>query len=370
MKTAGLREEWLIFDSLKSCVYQRISIEQLDLVHHVPPEETFLQRNGQRKALAAQGTEKFPLRNSTAISDVYINSADAKADGVVWYKDLPLCDERNRVFLNHDVVELERRRGKKTIVCLKFVDSLDDADIMAIVLRKLSRSNSIPTMARIELIRIARDEMNFDFETISKLIVSKYKGKKTLNEVINEYRAAKVYEELGTFKPAIGGRCLADMPEAFSKVKFLMGRAEIREEMERSLDARMHFVNMAVSTTILREKRFQDLVPKMLRHEETRKTLFEDNYSKAKATLNRLYPEQNKQTYPYLDLVSASQKLDSPEILRMVGMQIENNPTANPILMVLLEIIEKVTLASPSARTSIQSAIESGNFMREAVDEI
>lgn len=365
MKSSGLIEEWMIFDTVKRCRYVRINISDLDLKHHTPPEETFLQRNKQRKLLAAKSQGKFPVKNTSNVDEIFIHSADINADSKVWYKDVPLCDRKNQIFLNHDVVELEKRRGRKTVVCLKFIDDLDASDIMAVVLRKLSRSNSIPTMARIELFRIAKDELNFDFDTISHLFVSKHKGRKSVIEVVNEYRAAKVYEELGTFKPAIGGRCLADTPEAFSKVKFMMGRSEIREEMEQSREAREHFVNMAVSTTILREKRFQDLVPKMLRHQETRKILFEDNYAKAKATLNKLYPEHNKQTYPYLDLISANQKFDSPETLRMVGAQIESNPESNPLLTVILEIVDKVSAVSPEARERIHSITGSSDSLTE-----
>lgn len=355
MKSKSLQETWRIFNELKKCEYRRLSISELDLKTLKPAEEIFLSNQRTRKLL--KGKSKFAVTVESNSDEYYLTSAEKKAEEKVNFKECPLVNKEGQVFFGHDFVQLAKQRGDKDIVVLQFKDALDASDIMAVTLRKLSRTNSLPTMARLELIRIAKDELGFDFDLISQLMVSKHKGRKSITEIVNEYRAALLYTEFASHRAPFANKSLEDYPQAFSKIKFLVGRSDIREEMENSYATREHFVNMVINTTSLNEKRFQDVIPKMMKHMDTKTALLTDGYPKAKYLLNTNHPESNKNVFPLSNLQAALQQLLNPETRRLVVGQIENGEGSSEVLNTLTEIVDLLATDSKIAQRVIAQKV-------------
>ena len=335
----------------RSLAYEisRPAIKQLDVNHFTRPEDFFLKADQKRRKKLA--TTKFNI-TSKSIEDLpsAISTAERHADELVWLKDTVYTDSAFKVFLGHDLIELAKARGESSITVCRFTSNINGDERMAIILRKASKSNDFPNMARIEAIRESVDGLGWEFKRIRDLMVVRGRHKLSTTDIINEYRTAKIYEEFCSYTTQFG-HSLSDHPETFSKLKFLSGVGEIREAMSTSREVREYFVHMVIGTTLTGEERFQDNVPRILKHPRPKKIFLEEmgGYRKALAELKALHPEADRQTFPHYHYVAGHQRLENPDNQVIMSSQIEKNPEGNPTLNTIASSVSIIAGLAPAA---------------------
>lgn len=350
VKNSSTVAKWRIFSNDKRYEVVFVPVSKLNTSFYVRPEDFFLSADRKRRLAKLQANNKFEVR-TIPLDEVpfELSAAEKRAEDMVWNNEVALCDKEWRVFLHADSKKLSEFRGSKGIFVCRFLDPIDENDRIGLILRKLSKSSEFPTMARIETIRYAVDELNWKIETVHSILVNKGKNKFSKQDVQNEYLTAKVYEELCDFVTPTSGHSLSDHPKTFSRIKYFCGKKEVRQDMELGRERKEHWVNMAIMTTVTGTERFQDNVNRILRYPKPAKKLFEGSYIEALEELKSRHPEADTRTFPYHDLLAGDLKLKDEQNLKLVVGQIKKNPEGQQTLNVILSIINTIAAESPQA---------------------
>lgn len=305
-----------------------------------------------RKSLSENHADMFRLTCSTdlPISDD-VSEDEINAEQFVSRKRIVLTDKDLNVIHGHDSVLVAREQDDKSIVVLRIDQKLSDQAVFLLQVRHAAKEGLLTPSVRMEVIRTLIDELNLSIEDVQYLLVDAKGKRKTPKEVESEYRVGKCFEENPGYRIPHTGFELDR--HSFSNLKYLCGNNTIYDEMIKGKTQEEHFLNMAISTTKKRNKRLNDEIPPLMKHEDTKQALFTQGLVQAKALLKAAHPEEFRDQHPQYDVVAAIEKLKNVETLVLLKRQIESNPANNTFIKLVADFMESVAGLSPAGRKEL-----------------
>lgn len=276
---------------------------------------------------------------------------ELEAEKLVPHKRLVIATVNLEVIHGHETVLKAKEHGEESVLVLQILSPLKPKDIFLIQTRYAAKEGCLLPAPRTEAIRRLHDDYKYKIDSVRKLLVNPKGKSPSPKEVTSELRVGKLFQKYPGYRIPFTGHELDK--GSFSNLKYLVGNGEIYNYMQESQEKEEQFLRMAITSSKTKTKRLNTEIPALTKHPETKQALFEQGLPQAKALLKSLYPEENRNSHPFHDLIAANSKLEKKETLILLQKQLESNPKKNPTFRQVLNLNETICDLSEEVKTAL-----------------